>query len=279
MCEEQNDFSEENGYAFWPATRVGEISEGICKEGWHIEGLNDSSNSGSTAVTLDLGFIEIEVDIDRLDIPLIGTVNNNSSENNTQSFSRGCYFNSKYEPVFEPLYKIRQLKEGNPYTDGKKDIINCLEWADNLFGDDARCISPEYDLSKSEYEEKGFYMCAPEKEGNIIFSRGKCDSKYWAFKYGMFSPNAVNPYTDGKELLPCAMWADNLFGNEAQCISPYHLNFSEEVLDREGVYMCAPQKHENIIFLDGKCNDMYYPIINAESETSYRHYPIKCVKD
>ncbi|MFK7974145.1 MAG: hypothetical protein AB8B66_04725 [Rickettsiaceae bacterium] len=33
-CKEQNDYSEENGYAYWPAVQVEKYSHGICKKGW-----------------------------------------------------------------------------------------------------------------------------------------------------------------------------------------------------------------------------------------------------
>jgi len=33
-CAEQNDYSEDNGFAYWPSVIVGKISEGRCKEGW-----------------------------------------------------------------------------------------------------------------------------------------------------------------------------------------------------------------------------------------------------
>jgi hypothetical protein len=32
-CAEQNDYSEENGYAYWPETNIGEIATGTCKSG------------------------------------------------------------------------------------------------------------------------------------------------------------------------------------------------------------------------------------------------------
>lgn len=33
-CAEQNDYSEENGFAYWPSASVGEEAHGTCKEGW-----------------------------------------------------------------------------------------------------------------------------------------------------------------------------------------------------------------------------------------------------
>lgn len=34
-CAEQNDYSEDNGYARWPSVALGEISRGTCRPGWH----------------------------------------------------------------------------------------------------------------------------------------------------------------------------------------------------------------------------------------------------
>lgn len=35
-CAEQNDYSEDNGYAYWPETAVGEIATGTCQSGWQV---------------------------------------------------------------------------------------------------------------------------------------------------------------------------------------------------------------------------------------------------
>jgi hypothetical protein len=34
-CSEENDYSESNGYAYWPETPVGKQAIGTCQVGWH----------------------------------------------------------------------------------------------------------------------------------------------------------------------------------------------------------------------------------------------------